>query len=65
MECVRESVLCLCIRVMMAEAVAVIESWWWNTKNRKVFRILKETVRSAVSSILNSIVNAFQHIFIM
>lgn len=41
---------CGLLRVMVAEAVAVIESWWWRTKNRRVFRILKETIRSAVSS---------------
>ena len=35
--------------MMMAGAVAVIESWWWRTKNRRVFRILKETIRAAVS----------------
>ena len=44
-----ERVFVLFYRAMMAGAVAVIESWWWSTKNRKVFRILKETVRSAVS----------------
>ncbi|CAI8019507.1 Putative uncharacterized protein CXorf58 [Geodia barretti] len=41
---------------MMAGAVAVIESWWWSTKNRKVFRILKETVRSAERSLTNDVI---------
>ena len=35
-----------------ARAVAVIEGWWIRTKNRKIFKILKDHIRSAVSKIL-------------
>lgn len=35
--------------VVKAQAVAKIEVWWLKMKNRKVFKILKETIRSAVS----------------
>lgn len=37
-------------------AVSVIETWWWSTKNRKVFRILKDTIRSAEHSLTNDVI---------
>lgn len=37
--------------VAKAQAVAKIEVWWWKMRNRKIFRILKEAIRAAVSKL--------------
>ena len=38
-------------------AVAVIELWWWRMRSKKVFRILTEAIRSAVSNVLSLVID--------